>query len=505
MDEETKPVYLEPEFWLDIISRRRWLIIIPLLLSGIVGLYLALTLPKEYSATTLIAVQPQRVPDDYVQSLVTTGIESRISTLSQEILSRTNLEKIISKFNLFSEPEQQNIFMEDKVGQLRQRIQVSVSRDRGRRGNANAFSITYAGSSPERVSAITNTLASFFIDENLKIREAQALGTSDFLQDELNTMKERLEQTEAALRTYRFQYMGELPDQLDSNLRILDRLQRELADKEKGLREAKMRLVALTEQPLNTNKPTSIGYRKLSAGQLQSELTRLQSRYTDKHPDIILLKQLIKEAQSGTPEGESRAITETRDEIAETEEAIANLRAEIARYNSRVENAPQREEDLISLQRDYSNLRKSYNDLLNRKLEAEIAVNMERKQKGEQFRVIDPARTPVRPTSPDMQKLLLFAFAAGLGLGAGLCFVLEYLNPVFRRPDEIETFLGIPLIATIPSIYSRKKKVVRWLNNTMTITASGVTCVTYAMFGVLLLSGEDTLKMLLRDILNITI
>lgn len=505
MDEETKLVYLDPKFWVDIISRRRWLIIIPLLISGIVGLYFALTLPKQYTATTLIAVQSQRVPRDYVQSLVTEDITSRITTLRQEILSRTNLEKIISQFNLFSEPKQQNMFMEDKVAQLQQRITISIGRSSPRDRRANSFWITYEGSSPEQVSAITNTLASLFIDENLKIREAQALGTSDFLQQELSSMKDRLEQTETALRNYRFQHMGELPDQLDSNLRILDRLQRELADKEESLRDAKMRLVALNEQPLNEDRRNFRDYGKLSFDQLQAELTSLQSRYTDKHPDIILLKQLIAEAQSGNPQRESEAIIETRNEIVELEEDIKNIHNQIATYNRRVENAPQREADLLSLKRNYNNMRASYKDLLDRKLEAEIAVNMELKQKGEQFRIIDPARTPARPTLPDIQKLLGIALATGLGVGAGLCLVLEYLTPVFRRPDEIEAFLGIPLIATIPAIYSRKKKVARWLNNTMAITVSGVACLTYAMFGVLLLSGEDALKPILKYILNITI
>ena len=124
MDEENSVRSLDISRLVEIAFRRRWLIILPLLLSGIAGLYLAFTLPRVYSATTLIVVQPQRVPSDYVQSLVTTGIEKQINTLSQEILSRTNLEKIIRQFNLFSDPDQQDMFMEDKVGQLQERIQV---------------------------------------------------------------------------------------------------------------------------------------------------------------------------------------------------------------------------------------------------------------------------------------------------------------------------------------------------------------------------------------------
>jgi len=237
---------IKPEMIIEIILRQRWYIIIPFCLSMIIGIYYALTLPKVYSARTLILLQPQRVPTNYVQSIVSVDLDSRINTLSQQILSRTNLEKIIHEFNLYSGPNSGNMFMEDKIGSMRKRIIVDVTRNRR---NTNAFSISFKGKDPDKIMRVTNALANYFIDENLKTREAQAIGTSDFLDDELSTMRKRLEEVEQALKDYREAYMGGLPEQLESNLRILDRMQEQLIERRQNITDAKSRLIAIKNAP----------------------------------------------------------------------------------------------------------------------------------------------------------------------------------------------------------------------------------------------------------------
>jgi len=510
MDKNSDLGFLDPKTILEIVSRRRWTIIVSLLISGVVGIYLAFTLPRLYSATTLILIQPQSVPEDYVQSLVTEGVGFRINTIRQEILSRTNIEKIIEGFNLFSGAEKQDAHMEKKVAQVREMIQINVSQDR--RHNTNSFSITYSDTSPDQAATIANAIAAMFIDQNLEIREAQAIGTSGFLDDELADMKQRLEETEKALSNYRQKYRGELPSQLESNLRKLDNLQEELSGKEAALADARARLIALQNQSeQNQSASDEVGYQdygNLNYEQLQAELTRLKARYTDKHPDIIRLKELIREYQTREIDdmaGKRRSVVETEKEIKRYEEIIAALRSQIALYNNRVENLPQREQDLLSLQRDYKNIRESYQSLLNRKLEAEIAVNMERKQKGEQFRVIDPARPPTDPSSPDMKKLFLATLVGGLGVAAGACFLLEFLNQVFRRPEEIETFLGIPLIATLPMLVSPRKRVLGALNSTLTVLAVVAICLTYAFLGALIVVDQKTLASVAINLFKTTI
>ena len=202
MPEKTETIKIH--HYLGLVFKHRWLLIIPFCIAMAAGMYLAIKLPKIYEASTLILIMPQRVPSNFVQSIVTNDIDSRINTISQQILSRSNLKKIIEEFDLFSDPKYSGMFIEDKFADLRERINVEVNRA-DRRKEADAFSISFKGPEPEIVMAVTNRLAGSFIDENLKVREAQAVGTSDFLADELITKRKRLEEVEQKLREYRRQ------------------------------------------------------------------------------------------------------------------------------------------------------------------------------------------------------------------------------------------------------------------------------------------------------------
>ena len=430
------------------------------------------------------------------------GVENRINTIAQEIQSRENLEKIVHQFNLLASPDGQKPLLEGAIASIRSRIEVSITSKR-QRGGANAFSITYNDTDPDRTSDIANALASQFINENLKIREAQALGTSDFLEEELSAMQFRLRETEKELSDYRRKHMGELPSQLESNLRQLDRLQRELADKEEALGGAKARFMVLSNQSSlyaveDESKSNSYdGMNNLSYSQLQAELTRLRAHYTDKHPDIIRLKSLLEGSSLNSGDGqkpsEPQVVIDTRNDIRNYERDIAKIRRQIETIGYRVDNIPRREQELLSIERDYNNLRESYQSLLDRKLEAEIAVNMERKQKGEQFRVLDPAYPPSRPMSPDTSILFAIALISGLGVAAGICFLIESSSRILRKPDEIENALGLPLVATIPILPRRKMTFIKHFNTVMTVAASGVVCVVYGLFGALIFLGENGL------------
>jgi len=512
-EESIQQEFLKPEYIIKTLVQRRWFLIIPLMVALAVGSYLAVKLPKVYEAETLILIEPQRVPTNYVQAVVSTEeVADRISTLSQQILSRTNLEKIINEFGLYAGPEFGKMFLEDKVNALKKNITIDVTRNRR---ETNAFSITYRGRDPEKVMHITNTLATYFIDENLKARESQAIGTSDFLETELESMRRKLEQKEKALEAFRTSNMGELPEQLETNLRVLDRLQEQLTSQQENLRDARSRLASLQNQAsaglLAGQGAGDAGPREpdpLDPAALRAELARLQSRYTDKHPDIIKLKQQLKDLEanpdasgSGTPATriEPVEITDARREISNISADIGRIQSEIASYQRRVESTPKREQELLALQRDYENLQASYSSLLNRKLEADIAVNMERKQKGEQFRVLDRARLPNRPVEPNMQILFLMTVAAGIGVGGGLIFLLEYLKAGFRSPKEVELTLGLPTIAMIPVIEDPKKRIlktVNWIATGIALTAAGMM---FAVFAALALKGVDqTLSIVMK-------
>ena len=478
---------IKPEVIIDIIIKRRWFIIIPFCLSLMVGIYQAITLPKIFEAETLILVEAQRVPQEYVKSVVSIDISSRISTISQQIMSRTNLEKVINDFKLFSEEAWQSRFLEDKIENLRERITVDVI---NRRRGADAFRIAFRGPSPEKVMNVANALASYFINENLKVREMQAIGTSSFLEAELDSMRKRLEEKEENLREYKKQYMGGLPEQLETNLKILESLQVQKHEKQTIIREIEQNIYNLKN---TANSFTDFSMNDLMVDfedgtggdgsyeltQLKEELERLKLKYKDKHPDVMRLKKRIRELEE---QQENEAANATEDQALPAEIAMPTIdfqkvqldelksslvvhkrefdeiNAQIELYKKRIDDTPRREQELLFIQRDYDNLKSSYESLLKRKLESEIAVNMERRQKGEQFRIVDSAQLPEKPISPNMQRLFLLFLAAGIAVGGGVVFLLEYFDNSFKRPEEIEKELDVAVLCTVPQIHDSKTK-----------------------------------------------
>jgi polysaccharide chain length determinant protein (PEP-CTERM system associated) len=504
----------------------------------VVGIALIFVLPKSYEASTLIFVRPQKVPTNYVQSIITTDINSRINTISQQILSRTNLEKLINQFNLFMEPGQKDMFMEDKVVSLRQRIAIEVAA-RGQRADADAFSISFSGSDPELVTRVVNGLAALFIDENLRVREAQATGTSEFLVQQLETTRQRLVTVEHKLREYRNKHMGELPEQLESNLRVLDRLQMQLTERQASLRSAKDRLVILENQlqasqnmmqQEGTQTVTAESGEVVTLAQMKQQLAHLQNSYTDRHPDVIRLKGRIAEMEAKINSGEIPAVqsttvqpsgsqagsspsnlysdqmrqrTELTLEIRNFNGDIAKVNRDIQEYQKRVENTPKREEEMLTFQRDYDNIQESYNSLLNRQLEAQIAVDMEKKQKGEQFQIVDRAQVPRNPVSPDMRMLFLITIALGLGLGGGLIFLVDYFDSSFQRSEDVEKILGINVLATIPRIYQAKDFRRKKMRKVMTAFSLFVTVCLLGSFAVLVFVGPEPALELVKGFVNV--
>lgn len=463
--------------YVDMALRRRYWIIVCLLVTLLAGLFYALITPKMYKGETLILVVPQRVPDNYVQSIVSENIEERLQTIQQQVTSRTNLEEIIDEYQLFKDLSEQDVSVQEQVERFRKRIEISVSR-------GSAFSISFQYEDPRKAMEITNRLASNFIAENLKIRESQAIGTSEFLGDEVEAIERRLQERENALKEYRESYMGGLPEQLDTNLNLLERLQVQLDQLKSNLREEEDRKAVVQTQiaeqaasgtiAVSTAGPQGQGTRDIQS--LRNELASLEAKYTSKHPDVVRLKETVASLER---EIAQRTTTLTSDndqvlpvrvdpvlasqlqnidlEISGLRVEIEKTEAQIAWYQKKVEETPQREQELISLNRDYDNVNELYSSLLGRKLEAEIAVSLEKKQKGEQFRVIDPAKLPERPIRPDFRIVVFAAIVLGLGLGGGMAYLLEMMDTSFKTPEEVEQELQVPVLVSTPFVYTENE------------------------------------------------
>jgi polysaccharide chain length determinant protein (PEP-CTERM system associated) len=497
MPETEKPFDIHQ--YLGIALRRKWYIIIPLVCSILVSFGVYKYLPKVYKATTLILVQPQRVPESYVRSTITDSMVSRLSTISQEILSRTRLEQVIQEFNLYSELHSKP--MEEIIETMRKEIEVKVQDNPRNERTQNSFTISYEGKEPRTVMMVTNKLASLFIEENLKVRESQAESTSEFLSKELQSMEDQLKKKEQDIRNFRERNMGQLPQQLDANLRILERLQQQLQTVSENIRSAedrsmliqnqidylkKRETLLITKGPgknLVTNSEDT-GSEQVTGDPLITQLNNLkrdlasaQSKYTENHPDVIDLKKKIANLekrvearrQEGLTEDNSttlvldpsakRLLTQYTDQLNDAQLEVKRLRGEvinlkeqIALYQKRIEDTPKREQELALFTRDYDLLKSNYQSLLDKKIQAQMAQNLERKQQGEQFKILDLARLPEKPFKPDRNKILLIGAFGGLAAGLGLGWFRESLDQSFHTVQEVEVYLGIPVIATIPSL-----------------------------------------------------
>ncbi len=485
--------------YFDVVRRRKWMIVAIVLSCVIISVVLCVVLPKSYRSTTTVLVESQKIPESYVKSGMDGSIEGRLAAIQQVVMSRTLLSQIAEEFKLFM-ADMSSVERENVIAEMRKAIKVTKSLVGHARGpdTIEGFSISYAHTDPNTAMKVTEKLASHFIEENLKIREQMLEGASSFLEQELRLAESRLEEQEQAISTFKTKYMGELPQQTEANLRSLDRLQHDINAARDGIQAASNRGAMLEKQLIEARSnatstlsvvgtgPASQGRNGdpllLRLGELERTLATLSAEYRETYPDIIQARQEMAaiKAQLVVKYGDSRAEKDEKGEVksesvnlmdpmlrdllrqrdavkSEVETLKERLRRllELAtQYEGRVERAPAREQELMILVRDYDNMQKNYQSLLEKRLNARLAENLEKRQKGEQFKILDPANLPVAPEKPNRDAILFGGILAGCGLGFGAAIGLEMFRPAFRRPDEAETTLGVPVLAVIPDFSS---------------------------------------------------
>jgi polysaccharide chain length determinant protein (PEP-CTERM system associated) len=487
-----------PEDILGILKRRIWFLLVPFAVVAATTAAVTRKLPDLYRSETLILVVPQRVPENYVKATVTTRIEDRLQSISQQILSRTNLERIVQDFNLYPQERKTGI-MEDIIDQMRTR-DISVDIVKG-----DAFKVSYVGRDPRTVMKVADRLSSLFIEENLRDREVLAEGTDQFLEAQLEDARRRLADQEHKLEEYRKQYAGQLPSQMEANLQVIQGTGAQIQQLSESLnRDLDRRLVVQRELNDLNAIPVAIataadgtesGQPATAAQQLASAeaaLAQLELKETPEHPDIKRMKRVISDLKAKadqealaapvTPEAAPRRptspaevarqnkISDLKAELEQLDRQIAfkqqedkQLRGTVASYQQRVEAAPTRESELTALTRDYATTQTAYQTLLAKKEDSKIAANLERRQIGEQFKLLDPARVAEKPFSPNRPMLNMIGLAAGFAIGVALVALFEYRDRSFRTEEEILALLRVNVLAVVPYMQSEKERKVRFL------------------------------------------
>jgi succinoglycan biosynthesis transport protein ExoP len=461
-------------------GRRKWLAMLVFAVPCVAATTAIFSLPTFYRSTVLIMVERQQVPETFVPSTVTSEIETRLHTISQEILSRSRLEALIARFGLYP-GERSQVSSEELVDRMRNdiRLELRTTNTTGRPSATTAFALSYRGPNPQTVALVTNTLGSFYIEENLKLRERQSAGTADFLKVQLTEQRKRLDELEARVSEFKKRNLGELPQQLQANLSTLENLNIQLrltSDNQIRAAERRDSLTALlaeaasSPQTFGASPGTAAEPRALRLTRLRQELASARTLYTEQHPTVVRLKSEIadteREPAEASGSGTDAATAASSPFVMRLREALSSvesearilkaeeqrLRAAIAVYQSRVENTPKREQEFQEVSRDYETTKQLYESLGKRYEAAQLAGSMEQRQKGEQFKILDPAVPSNIPAAPNRIRLLVMSLVLSLGLAGGALMLAETLDTSFHSADELREFTIVPVLASVPRI-----------------------------------------------------
>ncbi len=494
--------------YVSLLLRRKKIIISFMLFSLFGGLAFYLKSPKVYESTALLIYERAKINPGSMTPHVETRTKEMIATLTQQVTSRSSLESIIKQFNLYSRTRQK-LPMEDVVDLMRSN-DVIIKPEKG-----DVFEVTFQGQNPRQVMQVANALAAKFIEENLRYREERARETSAYASDEMNISQATLTKKEAAMRDYKLKYYNEMPQQFQSNMTRLSALQdqqqkntdsiqnlertkvmiqEQITKRKDALNQLTMQVQQLggtispNDQALNADSPLASVINNINRS--KAALSNLLLRYTSRHPEVKRLKKKLVELEkkkaalekeippsaagkNDTNQTSTDSILYSRDKqlsqlYLQLTEASFNIKLmrkngkdiqkQIRQYQGWIAKTPIREAEWTALTRDYKQLYDHFQKLLVRNLEAESAQSLERRQKGSQFKIVDSAFYPGKPTKPNFRKIMFVALGLGLALGGGLALFLEMGDTSFRDAEDLENFLDLPVVCSLPLIVSDKEK-----------------------------------------------
>ncbi|TMQ28331.1 MAG: hypothetical protein E6K82_00705 [Candidatus Rokuibacteriota bacterium] len=523
----------------EILRRRRLLALLPFVFVLAATASVALFLPSLWTARAKVLANQQQIPETFVKSTADTDGEARLMTLTQDILDTPRLSQVILDNDLYPSMRRTRP-MADVVQRMRKDIVIEPQEDRARGGREPrwlVFSVAYTAGDPGVTARVANTLASLFTEQNQRMREQQAVGTSEFLGAQLAELRTRLAAQEQKITAYKEQHLGELPEQRDVNVRTLERLETQLQLAHENNRRAleRRQLInqslndldmasALTAGGVLTAAPTVAPAESAAARMsiLRQELAALQTQYSDRYPDVIQMKEQIRILERRIADEEKKKaaaaasapknappvarpsrglglavqnpyvlnlmqqLDQANVDAKASGEEIAGLNRQIAVYQRRLENTPKREQDLAQITRDYETTRETFRSVLAKRSEADIAAGLEQRKNSETFRVIEPARIPDRAAGPHRMRLLLVGVALALGAAGAAIILAEQIDTSYRRPEEVRAAAGVPVLSTIPRIVTEtdRRQTMRLRRMTMAAVAVGLVLVVGTSFVV---------------------
>jgi polysaccharide chain length determinant protein (PEP-CTERM system associated) len=468
-----------PLDYVSVVRRRIWWLVVPVAIAAVVGAALVMYLPREYSTSATLGVTLPEVAPELVGQSQRLTTEERISAITQGVRSPALIERVVREEGL-----DRNMPVPEAVQQMRSKttVQVPPADPNLPGGTVMQFSVAYRDGNPETTQRIANRLAEVFVEETSRRREVRAEETAMFVGMQLDASQARLNELEGRLRTAKESFMGALPEQTNANVAMVTGLQQQLETTSNAIRGEQDRL-SVIERQIESMKgavgqevavpgmPATASPAALRVVQLERELAVARGNYTDKHPEVVRLREELTAAKTDAATEASRPIEErvstlridptyralladqqqARLRIRELQRQEEQIRAQIGMYRARVDSAPRVEQQISTLQREYDLEKEQYAQLTTKLRSAEMAESLVRNRGGEKFAIVARAPLPTIPTSPNTQRLMVVALLLGLVAGTGLALGREYLDRSIHDTRAL-TDLDLPVLGEIPRI-----------------------------------------------------
>lgn len=475
---------LNVEDYLDILRRRAWLIISCMVLLVLGGTGLSYVLSPVWESQTLILVQQQTVPTDYVKPVVDQNLDARLASMKEQILSRSRLEPIINRYNLFAGDGRN---MDERIAMTRKAIKITQIHSAEAHGGMPGFFVSFDAHDARTAQLVCGEITSLFVSENLSAREQTAEGTTDFLKQQLSDAKATLDAQDAKLAAFQTKYLGRLPDQQNSNTNALQALTTQLDATTQSIAQMQQNETFLQtmisqqshdSQAAGTPNAVQQDAREKELQSLKDQKKQLLALYTPDYPDVVDVSNKIanleaemkaapaKPAKKSAPVAnvDTPQLRQLRAQLHAAQQALIPARAQQARiqkqigvYESRIEQSPMVEEEYKKITRDHDTALQFYNSLLTKMNESSMATALEQRQQGEQFNVMDPPNLPDSPKFPNHALFAGGGAMAGLALGLLIAGLLEYRDTSLRNETDVWAFTKLPTLAVISHVSDLKQ------------------------------------------------
>jgi polysaccharide chain length determinant protein (PEP-CTERM system associated) len=471
---------LNVEDYVTILKRRWWIILIPALILPVVAIGATYLMTPEYVSNTLVLIDQQKVPGEFVKPVVAEALDSRLAYYTEQILSRSSIEPIITKYNLYAD---QHLPMDARVDLARKALHIEAIQSEIARSNGlPGFKIAFTANDPHTAQQVCAEITSLFTGANLKARSAAASNTTDFLQEQINDAKRTLDDQDAKVAQFQQKYFGMLPGDQGNNENIMSGLNSRLdatTQTIQTLEQNKSVVEALLAQQVPSTSTSNVPAAQAPQAQqaeldkLLAEKADLESRYTSDYPEVKdvnrqiadLRSEMAKSASAPPPlaptapavnHADSANVITLRAQLRGIDVQLQakqkeqdDLKRQIQTYDSRIQLSPEVDAQYKELTRDSETALAFYNKLKSEMDQSQMTTDLEHRQEGETFTVLDAASLPTEPTFPKTTVFAVGGVGAGVVLGLMIVALLEYRDTALRTEREVWDFTHLPTLAVI--------------------------------------------------------